>query len=240
MIRLAICDDAPEVVERIETYINNIKNIVLDYEVFFSAEELEKYILNNAVDFDVYLLDIEMKVESGLELARNIREKNANALIVFMTSHSQYVYDVFEVITFDFILKPITFDKFKHLLEKIEKHFGMVKNKFVFSFKKNTYSILFQKITHLEKHGRKVLIYTTDGNIYESNMNLEQVWKQLDEDMFASLYKSCIVNLEEITTIMGDKVILKNGTSLYVSREYKKQLKEKHLKYLKGSYEYSI
>lgn len=108
MLRLAICDDDIRIIEQIETYIEKIKNKQIEYDVFTNAEELLRYQSQNK-EYDVYMLDIEMGKMSGLNLARRLREKYANALIVFLTSYSKYVYDVFEVITFDFILKPISF-----------------------------------------------------------------------------------------------------------------------------------
>lgn len=107
MLRLAICDDDIRIIEQIETYIEKIKNKQIEYDVFTNAEELLRYQSQNK-EYDVYMLDIEMGKMSGLNLARRLREKYANALIVFLTSYSKYVYDVFEVITFDFILKPIS------------------------------------------------------------------------------------------------------------------------------------
>ena len=52
--------------------------------------------------YDIYILDIEMQGMNGLELAKTIRTNEPNALIIFLTSYSEYVFDVFEVITFDF------------------------------------------------------------------------------------------------------------------------------------------
>ena len=97
MIRIAICDDVPAVIEQIENYIDKMDSDILDYDVFFSAEELYEYKKKQQVEFDLYILDIEMKDLSGLDLAKKIRQESPYALIVFLTSYSQYVYDVFDV-----------------------------------------------------------------------------------------------------------------------------------------------
>lgn len=234
MIKIAICDDDQNVIEQIEQYFEIINDKLLEYEEFFCAEELQNYLIKENIQFDVYILDIEMKGLTGVELAKKIRENDANALIIFLTSHSQYVYDVFEVITFDFIKKPITFERFKTIIDKIEKYLCVAKKNFVFGFRKNNFSIAFQKINRLEKDGRKVWIYTIDGKKYQCNMKLQDIWKQLDAEMFVSLNQSLIVNISEIEDILGEKIVLKNGTELYVSRDYRKNLKKKHLNYLGG------
>ena len=67
---------------------------------------------------------------NGLELAKTIRTNEPNALIIFLTSYSEYVFDVFEVITFDFLLKPITFKRFQKVLQKASTYLNMNKKLF--------------------------------------------------------------------------------------------------------------
>lgn len=233
-MKIAICDDNKNVIEQIEEYFEILQDRTLEFEVFFCAEELQKYIIERKIDFDVFILDIQMKDVSGIELAREVRRENINALIIFMTNYSQYVFDVFEMITFDFIQKPLTFEKFKTILDKAQKYLGITKTAFAFSYKKSSYSIPFQRIDYLEKQGRKVWIYVTDGKKYQCNMTLGDVWKQLDADIFILLNKSLIINISKVERIEGEYVILKNEVKLYVSRTYRKELKKKHFNYVGG------
>lgn len=233
-MKIAVCDDDRAVIEQVEQYIETINDKSLEYEVFFCAEELQRYITAQDVNFDVFILDIEMKEMSGIDFAKKFREENVNALIIFMTSHSQYVFDVFETITFDFIEKPLTFEKMKKMLEKTKKYLGIERKSFVFSYRKNNYSIAFSNISYLEKEGRKVWIYTTDDKKYQSNMTLEEIWLQLDAEIFGLLNKSLIVNVSKIEGIVGESVLLQGDKQLYISRDYKKELKKKHLNYLRG------
>ena len=78
---------------------------------------------------DLYILDIEMPGMDGIAVAQEIRKRNSKALIVFLTSYTKYMPDVFAVVTFDFIKKPITIDRLRILLEKAENYLGeTVKN----------------------------------------------------------------------------------------------------------------
>lgn len=104
----------------------------------------------------------------------------------------------------------------------------------MFSYRKNSYSIAFSNISYLEKEGRKVWIYTMDDKKYQSNMTLEEIVSQLDAEMFGLLNRSVIVNISKIEGFIAEKVILQGGKMLYVSRDYKKELKKKHLDYLRG------
>ena len=103
------------------------------------TEELYRYKLNNELTYDIYILDIEMQGMNGLELAKTIRTNEQNALIIFLTSYSEYVFDVFEVITFDFLLKPITFKRFQKVLQIASTYLNMNKILFSFSYCKNAF-----------------------------------------------------------------------------------------------------
>ena len=145
-----------------------------------------------------------------------------------------YHINVFETITFDFMEKPLTFEKIKKLLEKIKKYLGVAKRSLVFSYRKNNYNIAFSDINYLEKQGRKIWIYTMDDKKYQCNMTLAELWTQLETEMFGMLNQSLIVNVSKIEGIIGENIILQGGKKLYLSRNYRKELKKKHLDYLRG------
>lgn len=144
-MKIAICDDNRTVIEQVEQYIEIINDRSIEYEVFFCAEELHKYIEKYEKEFDVFILDIEMKEMSGIDFAKKLREKNTSALIVFMTSYSQYVFDVFETITFNFIEKPLTFEKIKKVLKKNKKISRIFKEQFFVYIQKKQLQYFFFK-----------------------------------------------------------------------------------------------
>ena len=185
------------------------------------------------LEVDAFILDIEMSGMNGIELAKEIRRRDLNVLIIFVTGHSNYVFDVFETITFDFIIKPVTKEKIVELVKKVKEFLFVAKKKFVFCYNKSTYSIPYDEIIYLEKMKRKIYIHTSDENtVYQSNMNLKEVWNRLDEKMFANINKSCIVNLGWISRLDSEYAFLENDMKFYVSREYRKELRERHLRYL--------
>lgn len=93
MLHIALCDDNPASIEILEKYFDILNDSTIDYDVYFSAEELYRYKLNNELTYDIYILDIEMQGMNGLELAKTIRTNEPNALIIFLTSYSEYVFD---------------------------------------------------------------------------------------------------------------------------------------------------
>lgn len=119
-MKIAVCDDDRTVIEQLEQYFERLHDKSLEYEVFFCAEELQWYITEQDAAFDVFILDIEMKGISGIDFAKKFREKNVNALIIFMTSYSRYVFDVFETIML--LILPETYSICRALVNDISSN----------------------------------------------------------------------------------------------------------------------
>lgn len=234
MLQLAVCDDDAQVIEQIETYIERIEDIRLEYDVFFSAEELDSYLQNHEMRIDVFILDIEMGAMSGLELAKRLRKLFPFALIIFMTDYPGYVYEVFDVVTFDFVIKPLSFEHFSKMIHRAADFLRLTKTNFIFSYRRVTYSIQCRSLSYIEKEGRKAYIYTNDGEVHQCNITLSEIWEQLDGRMFVQIRVSCIVNLAEISEITGESVALRDGTILYMGRNYKKKVRSRHREFVKS------
>ena len=168
-----------------------------------------------------------------VEVARKLREDSQEALIIFVSNDAKCVFDVFEVFTFAFLLKPLTYNKFSTTLYNAFNYLYRTKRLFLFSYRKCNYSILCQSILYIEKLGRKAFIHTTDARVYQCNITLEKIWEQLNPSKFAAIHISCIVNLTEIASIKCDQLKLKNNEVLYVAKKYRQEIKSRHLQNLK-------
>lgn len=218
--------------ERLEMTFDKLRQYPIEYDVYFSAEELLRHRRLYGDVYHLYIFGIELVGLNGLELAKELRKDNEKALFVFLTNHSEYVMDVFDVITFDYILKPITEEKLESVLLKAMRYLGMVKQDFVFRFRKDHFRINCEDILYFEKNGRQAIIHTMNEN-YKTNMTTKELWEQLDEKGFSHIHMSYIVNLRHIKAIEGDEVVLDNGERLIIARSHKQELKEKHTQFVK-------
>ena len=232
-MRVAICDDNPQDIERIKHYTIRMIDYVINYEFYNKPAELLRAVVENEFKPDMYILDIEMPGIDGLAVAKQIRTFDSKALIVFLTSYTKYMPDVFEVITFDFILKPITEERLRLLFVKAESYLNMTNQTFSFSYRRSRYNLKFDEILYLEKKGRQAIIYT-QNNTYQVNMNLNEIWENLDERIFATIHGSFIVNLKYVKTFSGSRIVLSDGRELSVSRGYRKSLTEKYIAFVQG------
>lgn len=233
MLKIAVCDDDRQDMERLESAFDEIKLSGISYDVYFSAQELLKYQQRHNETYNLYILDIEMPTTSGLELAKQIRQKDSRALFVFLTSYTEYAMDVFELITFDYIAKPIDSRRLNAVLEKAMNYLNMMRRDFVFQFRKNHFRIGCDDILYIEKNGRQAFIHTVPKT-YKANMNMGEIWNQLDKRCFAHIHVSFIVNLQHVKAIERDEVVLDDGVRLLIARTQKQTFKEKHMLFLKG------
>ena len=226
MLNIAVCDDSRTDVEMLESAFDKLAQYQFSYEVYFTAKELLKHVIDDGEMYHLYIFDIEMPEMNGLQLAKEIRKIDAKALFVFLTGYTQYVIDVFEVITFDYISKPITVEKLESVLLKAMQYLHMIKRDFVFQFRKNQFRISCDDIVYFEKKGRQAVIHTISEN-FKANMTTEEIWKQLDDKVFAHIHVSYIINLGHIRAIEGDEVVMDNEERLLIARSHKQNLKRK-------------
>lgn len=224
-MRVAICDDNQQDIERIRRYTLRMIDYAVEYVFYTRPEELLRECADAEQKPDMYILDIEMPGMDGLAVAKQIRETDSKALLVFLTSYTKYMPSVFEVVTFDFIPKPISEERLRVLFEKAGTYLNLTNQSFSFSYRRVRYSLKFDEILYLEKRGRQAIIHTKKMK-YQSNMNLNEIWEKLDERMFAAVHGSFIVNLKHVHSVSSGMVMLTDGTELGVTRGYRKELTE--------------
>lgn len=232
MLKIAICDDSKVDVGQLETALGALCGYQIEYDVYFSARDLLEYILRHRENYHLYIFDIEMPGMTGLELAREIRKSGTKALFVFLTGYSQYVMDVFDVVTFAYISKPITAKKLDQVLSRAMQYLEMVKRDFVFHFRKNQFRVSCDDILYIEKKGRQAIIHTAEED-YKANMTTSSIWEQLDSRVFIHIHLSYIINMGHLRSIEGDEAVMDSGERLLVARAHMQDLKEKHMEFVR-------
>lgn len=112
-MNIAVVDDEKVIWEHIREMIENQKPDC-DVACFSSGEEL----LAAAKPFDIMFLDIQMDGMNGIEAAREVRERNADTVLIFITGIKEYVFEALDIYAFHYLLKPVTEQKFMEVFEQ--------------------------------------------------------------------------------------------------------------------------
>ncbi len=98
MFQIAVCNDEKIIAQDIE---NMIKKILpkCDISKYFSGRDL----LESCLKFDIIFLDIQMENMNGIETAREIRRRDIDTIIIFITGIKEYVFEAFDVAAFHYL-----------------------------------------------------------------------------------------------------------------------------------------
>ena len=232
-MRIAVCDDNPKELERIKGCFCRIQGYDLVCSYFDSTSTVMEILKTENSPYDLYILDIEMPGMNGLKLAKSIREKDSRALFVFLTSYTRYMKDVVDVVTFDFIEKPISDEKLLQILERAATYLNITSQHFSFGYRASRYSLKYDRILYIEKKGRQALIHTFE-DVYKTNMTLEEIWKQLNPKSFVHIHSSYIINLYNLDRKDNEIAIMRNGEKLHITKGYRRELAMRHYEFVQG------
>lgn len=232
-MKIAICDDSKKSLALLEEVVEKINIRDVEIECFYSGDSLLNHLRKNR-DFyyQIYLLDIEMPGINGLEVAREIREKDKRAIIIFITAYSDYVFSSFEVQPFRFINKPIDFEKLEDVIHTAVNYIYTSKKYIFISIEKARIQLCCENVMYFEGDKRKINIYTIDEE-YSFYSKMSDVENMVDNSWFMRIHVSYLVNMDYIKAIYLDEIVLNNGIHLPISKKYRKSVKQEYMKYIK-------
>lgn len=144
MLNIAICDDDDLIAHQIESVLHNIgdeENVKIDTDVFYSGNDLVREI-SSGKKFDLIYMDIQMENGDGITAAKNIRKKDEDAMIIFISSYDRYVMELFRLDVFSFIRKPIDRDLFAQIFLEANQRICSRNHFFSFKYKSQEYKVL--------------------------------------------------------------------------------------------------
>lgn len=233
MVKIAIVDDEKTEREQLTTYFQKLSNAIseeLDIVTFESGESLlEAYDPN----LDIICLDIQMKGEDGIEIAKQIRTMDSRVTLVFVTNMAQMAVEGYSVRALDFIIKPVQYSAFLLKMQSIIKGIAHTKSKtIVINYLDAWIKISTDDLYYVEVEGHYISYHTTQG-VYRQKASLKDIEDNLKDASFKRCNNCYLINLRYVNAVRKDETLVGKDW-LKISRPKKKDYLQALTNYMGG------
>ena len=232
MINVIICDDNDKDLKNVKSVVSKFMKLNKKEANLYTFSDYNKNfynIMESKLPFKIYLLDIETPTKSGIDVAREIRKKDIDSVIIFLTAHEELGNIILknDLLFLSFINK---FDDFENRLNKsLEKALDLLKHKNTIRFEDRNvlYTININDILYITKDSfeRKTIIKTDYGE-FKVNRSMQDIISMLD-DRFVQTHRACYINSDRKVKIDRTKriILFDNGeTTDLLSDKYRKEV----------------
>ena len=230
-MRICICDDDVNM-------LNMLTKWIADY---LTKYECKIVTYHNGIDVlydiehgiespEIIFMDIMLKNDNGIDVAKQIKEKNRNTVIIFISGYTDSFEDSFEAEPIYYLIKPLKKEMFEKAIDKAIEKVEKKQEKFLLLKKKDVSRIFLDDIYYVESEGRKIHIHCQQGKT-ECYEKLDMLEEKL-EGNFVRCHKSYLVNMKWIKSVDNRVVTLMNNMQIPISRKQLTNTKESVLGYL--------
>jgi len=217
-IKCLVIDDEELARTLLKTYIDKIDflELVADFESPIDAMQVLK-----DTNIDVIFLDIQMPDLKGTDFAKMIPPSTK---IIFTTAYSKYALEGFDLNALDYLLKPITFERFLQAVNKVNIEAISQEDTITVKSGYDLHKLKLDEITHIESDSEYVIFHTAAKKIM-SYQTLKSLEKSLDPSIFLRVHRSFIVNKRKVTGLKGRDLLI-TEIKIPVSDSYYENVKK--------------
>lgn len=236
MIHIAICDDSKQERQILAALFKRYQELhatPLQIHIFQNG-----FSLLDAIDqgkrFDITILDILMPGENGIEIARNIRASGADTEIIFLTSSPKYAVDSYEVKAQNYLLKPVTEEKFFASIDSIlaELDEKDTASFIIYTTEKQYSRIRVSSLVYGEVTHRTITLHLADQTMISAVMTFtefQDILKAYPDFIYP--HRSYAVNMNYIQYVTKSDIILTDGQKIPLSRNNYTKISEQFLNF---------
>lgn len=236
MLRIAICDDRLDQIEKIKAEVARYLNAsgteaVVDFYQN-SLAFLES--LPTSGGYDLLLLDICMPGILGTEVAREIRKRRDRTELIFLTTSSEFAVEAFALDAAHYLVKPFTQSQFDVAMDKALALF-LRKGEHWITLKLRNGEIRtldLNTIDSIESFAHTQTVTLVEGHQLEARQTLAELFSLLEQaspGQFLSPYKGYLVNQKQIRSIVDHQILLSSGRSIPIPKRSSKEIVNRYL-----------
>lgn len=232
MYEIAICDDEAKICELYKDHVNKIlKNHELSASIHTFDSELIFLTECMTGRYRLVLLDIDMPIMSGMQIAERMKELAVRPLLVFVTNQDALVYDTFQFQPFAFIRKSHFEEEIESVILRSFETIMEVKSTYSFRHEATLIQVKLTDILYFEASQNYLLLHTVD-EVFRLRGTLHTVESELSMKGFIRIHKGFLVNQEAVYQMSGEEVILSSGMRLPIGRINRDEIKQRLMRYM--------
>lgn len=233
MLRIAVVDDDEEDLSRIRAYLDQyFAAEPREYSVS-SFSDGEDLLLQKPDSFDLLFLDVEMRWSNGIDIARSLRERGSDLVILFVSRIAQYAVEGYSVDALDYLLKPVAYEEFA---VKLGRALRQIDARRPFRIRISQGGdhrwVSSDTIRYVEVFGHHLIYHTTEG-LFRTTDTIGAAAGQLTPLGFLQCSRFCLVNPRYVTGVDGSTLLL-GADRVPISRRRRKEFVDALLRYHGG------
>jgi DNA-binding LytR/AlgR family response regulator len=231
MARVLIVDDEPLALDVIETYVERLPSLEL---VARCENAVQAFDVLSREEVDIMFLDIQMPQLTGIDFLKSLSNP---PLVIFTTAYPNYAIEGYELNVIDYLLKPISFERFMKSVNKALSQLelqnetashsaateGSEDANFIFvKADKKLIKINYADIIYIEGLKDYVIIKMATSRVI-TLQTMKSLEEKLPASIFKRIHRSYIVNLDKIDAVVGNMVEV-DKKHLPIGKNYREEL----------------
>ncbi len=227
---IAILDDNQEDLSQIQNLIFNTRgNWHVDQ--YTEGQKLIEAV-KGGKNYDLLLLDIYLKSESGIDVAKKLRSMITDTPVVFITISQDHAVEAYSMDALHYIVKPVRQEDMNEVFRRLN---SKPEPRHILALQiDRTLTIIYQdEIIRVESHGHSTAIACTNGTAYS-------IWKPYGEidglldDTFIRIKKGLTLNMHYISRMTNRDCTTRDGFSYLLSRERAREIRERYYSFVEA------
>ena len=230
-IRCLLVDDEPLALEVLQSHISNSNGLEV---AGICKNALEALDILHEKQVDLIFLDIKMPTLLGTDFLKSLSNPPK---VIFVTAYREFAMDGYELDAIDYLLKPVSFEKFLKAVSKVKRLMGhdyiiqaeeSRKNPEAFVYMKvdkSMQKVFVNEILYVESRRDYVKIFLSTGKSFLAKQSISSMINLLSEQSFLRVHRSFLVSVDKITGYNNNDIQL-GSLEIPIGKLYKQQVME--------------
>lgn len=232
MISISIVEDDASYADLLKHYLDQYQQENgQQFQIAHYRDGLD-FLEHYSIGTDIVFMDIRMAAMDGMEAARALRKLDSLAVLIFITSLTQYAIQGYEVNALDYIVKPVRYSHFARKLERALRNLPVREHWCAIPTKAGLIRLAYDRIYYAESRNHQIFFHTAEG-VFQTRSSLSAVEQELRGFGFSRPNNSFLVNLNHVQTIRANQVVV-HGREFFIGRSRKIAFMQDLTAYLGG------